>query len=331
MQPINRTFDWGRQGQIEMRPIDEVALSTLAPQPVSTPGVDPRRVVGGRLKQLRDEFKQQADTLKTSGLDVAAHNRVLAGWQNEYDQAKNEQIQIQSQFDLADQAVAAGEMTPEAGREYNIRLIDPELADSMFPPIKAEPRGRFTPSQRGFTGYPEAFEDAQMRALNPDGSYNSAAMKREYFKERMLNGYNQFNSNQKQAYDAMWADQMFDPEIRQRWEEDVKGDPNLYTGRIGPDSSSLMRVAVGKATGQKSISPLGRSVLNKLPKPSRMLPGWKKVRQRLERAGISPQTFDFPGADPGDIGGNQPPKRQYNKRTGQTRISYDGGRTWQIE
>jgi hypothetical protein len=88
--------------------------------------------------------------------------------------------------------------------------------------------------------------------------------------------------------------------MRRQWEAQVKSDPDLYTGKAG--DSSLIRVADSKATGRPvaspdQVSPVGQSVAKSLPKPREMLA----------------------------------PIRQYSASRNQTRISYDGGKTWRIE
>lgn len=150
IQPINRTFAYGKEGSIEMRPIDDVAQSTLAPASTQSTqqqtAINPNEIIKAKLKALGDQAESQYNNIRDAGLAPEVTKKLLVEIQNEYNQAKSDLVGIESQLNLIQQSVGVGEMTPEAGREASLRMIMPrETVDLMFPSVKQGP----TPSATG--------------------------------------------------------------------------------------------------------------------------------------------------------------------------------------
>jgi len=221
--------------------------------------VDLHKFVTGQLKDLGDqaEIEFSADT-KAGGDGSYIQRR--------YNASKAELKEVESTLTTLDRLVKTGELDAGEARQMGLEIAVPGY---RRPQEEAEPRGRFSPNQMGYMGYPEMIEDMQAEGLNPDGSYNPASMKQQYFRARDASFYNQFNSAQKREWNTMWAAGLYDPEMRRQWEMQKQSDPDLFTGNAG--DSSVMRAAAEKA------SPLARSVARGLPKPA-STPG--KIRMR---------------------------------------------------
>ena len=319
--------------QIQPLPIGQQGTATYKPnwgqpivdgqwqgQPQATPAIDPRKIVSDRLGSLRADFKQRADTLKASGLDAGVHNRILAGWQDEYDQAKAELTGATSQLDLIQQQIGAGGMTQEAGREAAIRMIVPrETADLMFPSVRAEPRGRFTPSE--FGSYVKEFQGRIESAVTKPWLARNYAdpdmLKEQYFSARAAFAYDtDMNTDEQKGFDLAWDRAVSGNKLATTaWKKAMKEDPDLFTSRTY--DARLLNIAAEKARGP--VSPLARSVSKQTKKTT-----YPTMGAAYPTAG---------GWNPwvGQRSAGAKPRRQHNQKTGQTRVSYDGGRTWQIE
>ena len=286
IQPINQTFPTGQQGEITYKPnwgqpITETGQWWGASQP-TRPAIDPHQVVSDNLTQLWANFKQQAETLRAANLDPDVHNRILAGWQNEYDQAKAEQIGIQTQLGLIRQSQTAGGLTSEAAREAGLRMLMPkETVDAMFP----KPEG-VTPSARGMSpsggrAYFGMFTDPSVREsliTDPKGWW--AKKHRKYIDpEKMEDMYFQWrlnanlddpsNANQVPGFNDSFKRAMnAQPDTKKVFDELVgKGEKSSLNMRIAfTKPSQLTDIAARKATG---VSPLGNAFM---PKPTQQVP-----------------------------------------------------------
>lgn len=240
------------------------------PQPAQ-PAIDPSEIIKTNLDQLWTDFKQRASTLKASGLDPQVHNRILAGWQDEYDQAKAELTGTQSQLGLIEQSIRAGEMAPKAGREAAIRMIVPrETADLMFPSVRPEPRP-------GVTGTPVGTQAAQIKfftelakdaIIKPwwERNYADPAILTDMFLTQwgVANLDDPRNINERLGFIQSWKTAMEqDPHTNKIWKtlSDKKtGDPKI-----------IMRITVQSRLGDAArrnagISPWGRSIAKELPR-----------------------------------------------------------------
>ena len=260
----------GRRGTVEYKPNwgQPIVDDQWQGQPGQSGAVDPREFINTSLAQLRDDFKQRADTLKASGLDASVHNRILTGWQDEYDQAKAELTEVTSQFDLIQQSVGAGGMTPESGREAAIRMIVPrETADLMFPSVRPERAGGFTPGQARTNI--EAFQEAgEASIINPPGwgkenrkRSDPELLKEQYFMTRAMAGYDAASRADKIAHDLAWdTAQDKNRHTQKTWKQLMADDMEVITSRTY--DARLLNIAADKARG--SISPLGKALR---PKP----------------------------------------------------------------
>jgi len=277
----------GQQGTATYRPNwgQPIVNGQWQGQPQTTPAIDPRKIVSDRLGSLRADFKQRANTLKASGLDAGIHNRILAGWQDEYDQAKAELTGATSQLDLIQQQVGAGGMTQEAGREAAIRMIVPrETADLMFPSVRAvtpgvtgvspagmaSQVGRFDTIREGMLEYPEGKEWWRWDTKKA----SKKKMIKRYFNERHIANLNDPRNVNKipgfnQAFiESMGGDErtadllveLLDPET---------GDPRMRAA-FAPDSA-VNRGFMSQFKDTKphlgvGVSPLGKSIAKGAPK-----------------------------------------------------------------
>lgn len=264
--------------------------SLIKPLPQAQTGeIDPRGVVATNLRQLKDDFKQRADSLKASGLDVNVHNRILAGWQDEYDQAKGQLTGVTTQLGLIEQGIASGEMTQEAGREAAIRMIVPrETADLMFPSIRPEPRGRFTPGE--FRSYVEAFKDVAKPAIKRPWLARNYAdpgeLKDQYFTARSQFAYDtDMNVDERRAFDHAWDQAMRgNSKTATAWKKMMNEDPDLFTSRTY--DARLLNIAAEKARG--TTSPLGKAI-SKQKRPT-AVGNWSPYGGRSQQAAPTAQT-----------------------------------------
>jgi hypothetical protein len=126
--------------------------------------LDPYQIVNKHLSDVQNYYKNREEELRSYGLDPEAHNRAVAGLQEEYDQAKFKITSLQSQLDTIKQGMAHGKIDPMLGQEAMMRLVVPqETAEAMFPKQIREQRGRFTPSE--FKSYTEDFKSMAESAI----------------------------------------------------------------------------------------------------------------------------------------------------------------------
>jgi hypothetical protein len=257
----------GKQGTIEYRPnwgqpITPEGRWTGRTQPETTTLPDPAKLVQDNLDQLKTSFKQRADALRESGLDPEAHNRVLAGMQDEYDQAKAKSTGVRAQLGLIDQGTTSGAYSPQQAFQAKLRLVMPEgTVNELFPNVKPEPRGRFRPEDFGFTDYKDSFEESFARAAaaaRPGEKYNLEVLKQEYSIWQENYGYNEFNTNQRHGYNAIWdgvAKELgveTEPQIKA-----ARADTSVTraaAGKLGVKPPSLARKAFGLTPLAKGIT-----------------------------------------------------------------------------
>ena len=323
--------------QTQPLPIGQQGTATFKPnwgQPIvggqwqgqsqAAPAIDPRKVISDELGSLRASFKQRANTLKASGLDADIHNRILAGWQDEYDQAKAELTGATSQLDLIQQQVGAGGMTQEAGREAAIRMIVPrETADLMFPSVRAVTPGAtgISPSQQK-TGI-EFYEDVmQASIINPPGwgkgerKQADPTLLEEIFLDQWdaQNLDDPRNEYKRSGFILSWKNAAArNRHTKKTWTAITGPNGSVdVRSRIAPDSD-MGRVIKSKVQ-DKGVSPLGKA--------------FKFKKFRGASAGM---TYSYTPPTAQQQTTQTKPRRQYNQKTGQTRVSYDEGKTWQIE
>lgn len=246
-------------------------------EPYRPPPPDPRAFLNDQFEQFKGQYKATYKRLKRlHGNDVESFNRDIAELDVDAEQFEARHASTMGQIDYIQKLIDSG-YNPEAGLRAQREAVGIRLPAPVKP--EQEPRGRFSPTQMGYSGYPEMIEDMQIEGLNIDGSYNSAAMKQQYFRARDASFYNQFNTAQKREWDTMWANGFYDPDMRRQWETQKQNDPDLFTSTA--DNSSVMRAVAKKA------SPLARSMAKGLFKPSAES---KTVRMR----GPTGQEFDVP-------------------------------------
>jgi hypothetical protein len=269
IQPINRTFDWGKQGKIEMRSIEDVARSTLAPQPIQQPpgGIDPYKVVDRNLDELKDFYREKEKTLKSYGLAPEAHNQAIAQIQQEYNQAKLKTTMTRLQLDDIKHGIASGQIDPSLGQEAMIRMVVPEeTANALFPKQSKQQRGRFTPNE--FKSYVSEFSDAIKSAIvRPWLSRNYAdpeTLKEQYFTQRAKYGYDEdLNPTEKKAFDLAWDQAVGNNnKAKEVWSGLVRNDPDIFTSRTY--DQRLLNMAAARAKGTE-LSPMASSLNKKKP------------------------------------------------------------------
>lgn len=261
----------GQQGTATFRPNwgQPIVDSQWQGQPQTAPAIDPREVVGTNLKQLRADFKQRASTLRASGLDANVHNRILAGWQDEYDQAKTELTGTVSQLDLIQQSVEAGGMAPEAGREAGLRMIMPrETIDLMFPSVQAGD----SLSIGQYRAHVGMAEEAGTRTIVDPWGFIRKEKRKHADRDKLVSEYHQYRA--KIRYNAMSRDEKIQADLAfdegmgandrtaTAWTKVMRTDPQIKALRTY--DPGLMAVAAKKVLGEKA-SPLGKSIARKLP------------------------------------------------------------------
>ncbi len=134
-----------------------------------------------------------------------------------------------------------------------------------------------------------------------------------YLQWRELAQYDALNPRRQQQLDQRWDISMTeDKRFDEWWLNKKKRQPiaEVRALRTRGDVGKIMR---GRITGAEGVTPIGRSVTKEKPRGR-----W----------------FGFPGGPPPPSSMEpqieQKPIRQRNRRTGQERISYDGGKTWRI-
>lgn len=274
------------------------------------PAIDPRSFVATDLKRIEDEFRQWDTDIRETRIGVADYNSQLARRQAIYDNSKRELTGAMAQMDYIQQLTESGAVDPEAAREMQLRTIGMS--------IPSAPRG-VTPSATGvspagMTAYTKRFETVREGMLEYVGGKkwyrwdtkqaSKKKMMERYFNERRIAGLNDpRNANKIPGFNQAFVESMGEDDrtadmIETLLDPDT-GDPRMLAA-FAP-SSAVTRGFLnqfGVTKQRQGISPLGRSVASALPKPA-------------------PQ--------------RQTPIRQWSESRGQTRVSHDGGKTWQIE
>ena len=141
----------------------------------------------------------------------------------------------------------------------------------------------------------------------------------QYLEWRGLAQYDALNPLRQRQLDMQWDAYMAgDERFDKWWSNKEKREPAVEIkamrtpGKIGKMMRGRLEIARG-------TTPFGRSVAKNKPRatlPTEPLTFGMEVAHRLMAPASKPEQ-------------RQTPIRQRNKRTGQERISYDGGRTWQ--
>jgi len=141
-----------------------------APGPMAQNSIDPYSVVKQNLHGLQSYYKNREDELRSYKLDPEAHNKAIAGLQEEYDQAKFKITSLQSQLDTIKRGMSSGQINPTLGQEAMMRLVvPPETADAMFPRIKEPTVGVGGTSPTGLTAHIKRFDTIREGILDYPG------------------------------------------------------------------------------------------------------------------------------------------------------------------
>ena len=260
-------------------------------------GVDPYQIVNKNLSSVQKYFGEKEKALRSYGLDPEAHNQAIAKLQGEYDQAKFQITSMRSQLDTIKQGMARGRIDPTLGREAMVRMVvPPETADAMFPKQAPVREGGLSPGQA--KTLKESFGDRITAAtINPKGwgkanrkQVDPELLKEQYFTARAEYGYDTKPKADKIAFDLGWDSTIGSNKLALTAWKKVREDPEIKTARTY--DSRLLNIAARKVQGQ-GLSPFAASIQKQAPK-------------------------------------QQEPRYQVNKTTGQKRVSYDGGKTWQV-
>ena len=218
----------------------------------------------------------------------------------------------------------------EAGLRMELR---PEAERLVFPPEPTQQQP-FSISQLGSKAMIESIDYFAESAPDTPGwewgppKKTKQGLVNQYLQWRELAQYDALNPRRQQQLDQRWDISMAeDKRFDEWWLDKEKRKPivEIRALRTPGDMGKIMR---GRITGAEGITPLGRSVIKEKP------------RSAISKAALpmsgkeAREAYGFPGGPP-PPGRTQPqagqaPIRQRNRRTGQERISYDGGKTWQM-
>ena len=122
---------------------------------------------------------------------------------------------------------------------------------------------------------------------------------------------NAFGPTRRRQFNQVWNSMMKSDKDFSNW-FDKKGRPPVEMQMLGAEGQ-IAGIMKKKALG---VSPMATQLLKDKPRRSLIEKTYGTGREMRERYGFEPQ--------------EQKPIRQRNTRTGQERISYDGGKTWQM-
>lgn len=247
-------------------------------------GIDPYRVLNKNQNELKEYYKRRESTLKGYKLPQEAHNRAIAQMQQEYDKSKFKFTSTRLQLNDIKRGMASGQIDPDNGVKAMMQLVSPQgTVEAMFPKVKTEQRGRFTPGE--FKSYVKEFgEAAESTIVNPWGwgkgsrKYSDPEqLKEQYFGVRAKYGYDiDMNTTEKKAFDLAWDQALSGSKhTTKTWKQLKKTDPDVFMSRTY--DARLLNIAARKAQGQP-ISPMARSLQKQKPKLS--------IRQKIQM--ISP-------------------------------------------
>lgn len=277
IQPINKTFAYGKQGAIEYKPnwgqpITEVGQWQGTPtsptnvRGTTAGGINPFTVLDKNQNELKEYYKRREKTLKGYGLSQEAHNRAIAQMQQEYDEGKLKFTLTRSQLDDIKQGMASGQIDVINGQKAMMQLVAPQgTVEAMFPKVKAEQRGRFTPGE--FKSYVKEFgEAAKSTIVDPWGwgkgsrKYSDPEqLKEQYFGVRAKYGYDtDMNITEKKAFDLAWDQALSGSKHTiKTWKQLKEDDPDVFMSRTY--DARLLNIAARKAQGQP-ISPMAKAL-----------------------------------------------------------------------
>ncbi len=231
------------------------------------------------------------------------------------EQLKNQQ-QIQ-QLQRVKSLVDAGQIAPDAGKQAMWRMaLPPETEQAMFPTERAQ--APFSIGQLSSKAMDESIEDYAGGAVDIPGfewgppKKTKESLIDQYVRWREYLGYDNLDPGRKRQLDTRWdADMRSNKRYKNWWSDDKKRIPAVEVKALraaGKISKAMQNRFV------RNISPFGKSVgqFKTVPGP------------------FAPPVAVLPREQASEPEPGVKPIRQRNKRTRQERISYDGGKTWQM-
>jgi hypothetical protein len=246
-------------------------------------GIDPYAITERSLRDLQDYYRSEEKKLRSYRLDPGTHTKIIAGLQEEYDQAKFKITSIQSQLNDIKRGIAAGQIDPVLGQEAMMRLVVPqETAEAMFP---KEQRGPI-PSATGISpsnikSYVERFDLIRPEMMGyphgkkwyrwDRGEVAPNKMVEFYFQERNVANLNDpRNANKIAGFNQAFIESMGKDERAKKTLKELlnpkTGDPRMIAA-FSPDSS-INRAFMNQfgTTKKASVSPFAATIQKQMPK-----------------------------------------------------------------
>lgn len=290
------------------------ALIKPLPQ-AATGAIDPRGFMDNQFEQFKGQYRQTFQRLKRQhGGDIESFSRAVAGLDAQADQYEAQYSNTVAQIDYIQGLVDSG-YDADAGRRAM------EQAAGIRVPAERE-RREDTFSVGQYNAHVNLAEEAGARTIKDPLGFIRKSKRKHAVPEKLLDEYLSYIAkiryNQMSKQERIQADLAFDegmgadPKTASAWKKLVRENPKLKSLRTY--DPGLMKEVAKKVLGP--VSPIAKA----------MVPKSTAKRFIGARAGMT-----YPYTAPRDATEEQAPIRQRNKRTGQVRISYDGGQTWQIE
>ena len=283
-------------------------------KPQGTPtqfgATDPRAFLSDQFEQFKERYKGTYKRLRTlHGDNAEAFNRDIAELDADAEQFEAQMAYSMGQIEYIQALIDSG-YDPEAGLR-----AQQEAAGIRLPaePHKGAPSA-FSVGQYG--AHVRMAQEAGEAAIVDPWGFIRASKRKHADPDKLVDQYRQYRA--KIRYDLLSYDEKIQADLAfdegmgandktfKAWQKVMQENPEVKALRTY--DPGLMAVAAKKVLG-KSVSPLGKALE---PKP--------RTRPIF---GVS-----YPLVHGG---GTPPVRRQLNRATGQTRVSYDGGKTWQIE
>lgn len=292
-------------------------------KPQGTPtqfgATDPRAFLNDQFGQFKERYKGTYKRLKNlHGNDVEAFNRDVAELDADAEQFEARMANTMGQIDYIQSLIDSG-YSPEAGLR-----AQQEAAGIRLP---AEPRGgapsAFSVGQYG--AHVRMAKEAGEATIEDPWGFIRPSKRKHADPDKLIDQYRQYRA--KIRYDLLSPDEKIQADLAfdegmgaddktfKAWQKVMQENPEVKALRTY--DPGLMAVAAQKVLG-KNVSPLGKSVgksIRRKPTVSPALAGamWAPSQAfNVRKAGVAP-------------------RRQLNRTTGQTRVSFDGGKTWQSE
>jgi hypothetical protein len=285
--------------------------------------IDPREFVNNQFEQFKDRYRQTYKRLrKQHGNNVEAFNRDLARLDADADQYEAKHATAIAQIAYLQKAVESG-LDAEAG----LRAME-RAAGIPSPSVQG-----VTPSATGMSLAQQVGDIGKLTEIMneffiEDPWYAKPKLKKDSeagMTSLFTDGWDAQNLSdprniaKRAGYIQSFARAAANNNLTNKvWVKisDLKTGSVEIRRRIAPDTD-FGRAFNGKFsdTKPKPPTPLGKSVAEQKKPVYPTMGGWNPYVGRVK-------------SRPAAI---EAPKRQFNKKTGQTRISYDGGKTWQIE